>query len=132
MMSELSAGKRTTPTVLVVDRSRENREVLRTILMRRGCRIHEANSDVTGLQIAQQCHAKVFVLDLDTVNPADEQICADFHRRAREENASVVLLGRVTKSESPLPATEVLSKPYHYGPLIRKIEELLRGAEQSV
>ena len=115
--------------VLIVDRSAENREVLRTILKRRGCEIFEADRDVDGLKLAKQCHPQVLVLDLDTVDPADVSVCADFDSQAREENASVVLLGQVHGTESQLPVSDVVAKPYHYGPLIRKIEELLREAD---
>ena len=39
--------------VLIIDRSAENREMLRTILKRRGCEIFEVDRDVDGLKFAK-------------------------------------------------------------------------------
>lgn len=115
--------------VLIVDQSPENREVLRTVLQRHGFEIFEAERDTDGLTMAEQCHPKVLVLDMDTLDSADRSVIEEFDHHAQKENASVVLLGRVPKASLPLANSDVISKPYHYGPLIRKIEMLLRQAE---
>jgi CheY-like chemotaxis protein len=118
-------------SVLIVDQSSENREVLRTVLQRQGCEIYEADGDRHGLSLAQKHQPKVVVLDLDSLNLEDTTVLAEFDQHAKKENASVVLLGRVPKS-NPAPAnSNVVAKPYHYAPLIRKIEELLRLAEPT-
>ena len=116
--------------VLIVDQSPENREVLRTVLQRHGYEIFEAERDTDGLSLAEQCHPKVLVLDMDTINSADREVIAGFDHHAQKENTSVVLLGRVPKSQLSLANSDVISKPYHYGPLIRKIEMLLSQSEQ--
>ena len=117
------------PSVLIVDRSSENREVLRTILQRDGIHIIEAESGGTGLNLAKCWHPKVMVLDADTVDLNDPAVCGGYDEEIRQENTSVVLLGRIRESRSPLLTSEILSKPYHYAPLIRRIEELLQHAE---
>lgn len=115
--------------VLIVDQSSENREVLRTVLQRHGYEIFEAERDTDGLSLAGKCHPSVLVLDMDTVDPADSTVIEGFEHHARKENTSVVLLGRVPKSGQPPANGDVVTKPYHYGPLIRKIEELLKRSE---
>ena len=117
--------------VLIVDRSAENREVLRTVLQRSGCEIFEADRDTDGLALAKSCHPNLLVIDVDTVDPADALVCDGYGHQARLENASIVLLGRVSTGESHLPTSDVVAKPYHYGPLIRKIERLLRQADAA-
>ncbi len=42
----------------------------------------------------------------------------------------MVLLGSM-RITPPNPQTEIVAKPYHYGPLIRKIEEILGLAMDS-
>lgn len=111
--------------VLIVDQSPENREVLRTVLQRHGYEIFEAERDTDGLSLAETCHPKVLVLDMDTIDSADRSVIEGFDQHAQKENTSVVLLGRVPKPHLPLTNSDVVSKPYHYGPLIRKIESLL-------
>lgn len=117
--------------VLIVDRSSDNREVLRTVLQRHGCEIMEADTDTVGLRLAKVFHPSVFVLDLDTVDPNDTSVCDGYDTQARAENASVLLLGRLAGDHSRLRSADVMAKPYHYEPLIRKIEELLRAADDS-
>ncbi len=118
-----------TPTrrVLIVDESEENREVLRTILERHGVETIEACDAEGGLRLARDWHPNVMVVDTDTIDLSDSKVCGDFDDEARQENASVVLLGRIRTDKSILSNSEVLPKPYHYAPLIRKIEELLQG-----
>ena len=50
--------------------------------------------------------------------------------RSRLIATAVVLLGTIA-AESPLGrSSETIAKPYHYRPLIRKIEELLQNADE--
>ena len=112
--------------VLIVDKSAENREVLTTILRRGGVETLEARQAETGLELAKKWHPRVLVLDSDTVDLDDASVCDGFDDEVRQENAAIVVLGRVCHSLHALATNEVVPKPYHYGPLIRKIEELLR------
>ena len=122
-------GSENRSRVLIVDQSPENREVLRTVLQRHGYEIFEAERDTDGLTLAGKCHPKVLVLDIDTVDPDDRSVIEGFDHHAQKENTSVVLLGQVPKPHLSLANSDVVSKPYHYGPLIRKIEALLRQTE---
>lgn len=117
------------PQVLIVDRSAETREVLRTILQRDGVNIAEAESQIEGLQLVKRLHPQVLVIDTDTVDLSDTDVCHEFDDETRAENTSVVVLGRIQTSDNVLPTSEVVAKPYHYAPLIRKIETLLEQAE---
>ena len=119
------------PQVLIVDRSPENREVLRTILGRDGVRTLEATRADDGLLLANQWHPQVLILDSETVNLDDPRICTGFDDAAKEKKSAVVLLGRIPGEIDRIPASEVLSKPYHYAPLIRKIEELLQPSHPT-
>ena len=117
--------------VLIVDRSTENREVLRTVLQRNGCEIFESDEAAEGLSLAEKCRAQLLIVDLDTVDPAGPDVLEGFDEQARSENGSVLLLGRISKSKDGIDLKNVVAKPYHYAPLIRKIEELLRQAEPA-
>jgi len=118
-----------TRRVLIVDESEENREVLRTILQRHGVETIEACDAEGGLRLAKDWHPSVMVLDVDTIDLSDTRACGDFDDEARLENTSVVLLGGIRAEKTTLSNSEVLPKPYHYAPLIRKIEELLQAAQ---
>lgn len=119
----------TSPQVLIVDSSPENREVLRTILQRDGVQTVEAGSGEAGLDLAKRLHPRVLVIDTDTVDLDDPGVCYAFDDEVRGERCSVVLLGRVGSPRNSLSNSEVMAKPYHYGPLIRKIEALLQSAD---
>lgn len=119
------------PSVLIVDQSEDSREVLRTILGRRGVRIWEAQDGSCGLALARDHHPRVIVLDVDAVaGPAcgddaadDYDLCDEYAQQADQDRTSLVLLGTARRPGDA--AREFIKKPYHYGGLIRKIEELL-------
>ena len=125
-------------SVLIVDQSQESREVLRTLLERRGMRIFEASGARQGLELVRRCHPEVVVLDLetdsDTEGEAEGAVREQYGAASAESEASLVLLSSAPRR---LPAAEgqrIVSKPYHYAPLIRTIEELLEhsiAAERS-
>ena len=114
-------------SVLIVDESDDSREVLRTILSQRGVQIFEAREERSGLQIAKDQHPDVIVLDVDT--PASDcALCDEIAEQADIDKASVVLLGTVSSWKGTRPH-QIVRKPYHYGPLIRKIEALLADSD---
>jgi DNA-binding response OmpR family regulator len=117
-------------SVLVVDRSEETREVLRTALERRGVRILSASRAQRGLEMARQHRPDLIVLDLEWDNSAPEEICAPFARESQARQTPLVMLGSLRHSGGELPAGEFVPKPYHYGPLIHRIEELLSPTGQ--
>lgn len=116
-------------SVLIVDCSEESREVLRTVLGRRGLRILEATEARQGLELARRHHPGVIVLDLETESADDATVRDQYDLQTRREGASLVVLGRSVHS-APVRGA-VVSKPYHFAPLVRKIEELLDLAESD-
>jgi len=110
--------------VLIVDPSDDSREVLRTMLERRGVEIYDTATVESGLSLARECHPDVMVVDTDEES-AD---CADLGDQAKRDNAYLVLLTSIRMAAPGQPSdgqTQVVAKPYHYGPLLRKIEALL-------
>ncbi len=117
-------------SVLVVDRSAENREVLRTVLLQRGLQCYEADEAQSGLAIAQQHHPAVIVLDLDADDALSGSVESQFRQELDRESSSLIILGKLRR-DSLLPARRVLSKPYHFAPLVHTIEELAAAAKAS-
>ena len=118
-------------TVLIVDSSEETREVLRTALARPATRVLEASRAEQGLELARQHHPDVIVLDLEISEEATESLAADFNAQAQAHPASLVLLGSARRVRKTCPGGQFVNKPYHYAPLIRKIEALLEGAAKA-
>ncbi len=112
-------------SVLIVDPSEETREVLQTALERRGMRIFSAAQVGSGLELARRHHPDLIVLDLELDESSPEHLSTPFAEQAGADHASFVVLGSVRRRNSYLPNAEFVTKPYHYAPLIRKIEELL-------
>jgi CheY-like chemotaxis protein len=111
---------------LIVDPCEESREVLRTVLQRRGVTILEATEGRKGLEMAQRHHPRVIVLDVETVPGGDVDMRAGFDAESRVHKTSLVMLASARRDTAGLPDGRVVPKPYHYGPLVRTIEELLR------
>jgi DNA-binding response OmpR family regulator len=116
------------PSVLIVDRSEENREVLKVALERRGCRIFSANRARQGLELARRHRPDVIVLDLELGDASPEEFCAPFARESEANRTNLLILGSLRRSRNPTFRGEFVAKPYHYAPLIRRIEQLLDSA----
>jgi len=114
--------------VLIVDSSDDSRAVLREALSRNGTEIFEASRSDTGLALARSCRPDVIVVDVDENSQPHPQVSRDFDQATHDGSASVLLLATARRNVEPLAAGEVVAKPYHYAPLIRKIEELLARA----
>ncbi len=113
--------------MLVVDSLEETREVLRTALERQGVQILAAAEAEQGLALARRRHPDLIVLDLEC-DQGKTAACGDL--TALAEETPVVLLGSARRAAGSVPGGHFVSKPYHYAPLIRKIEELLEEARQ--
>lgn len=115
-------------SVLIVDESTEAREVLKTALLRRGLQIFEASRTEQGVALARQHHPDVIVVDLEAQASDAQHVSDDFAAASPLNPASLVLLGTARRiAGATSPGGEFISKPYHYAPLIRKIESLLAG-----
>jgi CheY-like chemotaxis protein len=115
-------------SVLIVDEQEETRQVLRTVLERRGMQIFEATRVDRGLELARHHHPNLIVIDVELQAASTSELSESLAAEAAAHDTPVILLGSVRQTPSNPPAGQVLSKPYHYGPLIRKIEELLAKA----
>jgi chemosensory pili system protein ChpA (sensor histidine kinase/response regulator) len=110
--------------VLIVDDTDETRVVLQTALERRGLRTLAATEANEGLAMAQEYRPELIVLDLETESDSSDDLAKRFARQSRSGPTSLLLLGNVRRQQ-PLPQGEYITKPYHYAPLIRRIEEIL-------
>ncbi len=114
-------------SVLVVDPSAENREVLRTVLAQRGLRIWEADEAHAGVELARKHHPDVIVLDDEATSAGCAEACDQLSAEVHCQQSSLVILGKLRRGES-LPPAQVLSKPYHFAPLVHTIERLAKAA----
>jgi len=103
-------------------------------LERRGLEILEAAATQEGLLLAQRHHPCVIVLDAEDDPAGETAACDRFTATSKRGDASLVVLGsvklcqaarrRVDAGISADSEESIVAKPYHFGPLIRKIEEL--------
>lgn len=107
--------------VLIVDRSPENREVLRTVLQRRGMEILEAAEPRRGLALARRHRPDVIVVDLEHESPEDALWVAELNQQTID--GRLLVLGGVSHLGPPLTPRSI-AKPYHFGPVIRTIEQM--------
>jgi len=114
-------------SVLIVDRSEETREVLKTALERRGVRTFAAREARRGLELARQHHPDLIVLDLEVEQSPPTEVCGPFAEQSEADRTPLVVLGSCRRSLFGQLRGEFVAKPYHFGPLIRRIEELLEA-----
>lgn len=116
------------PRVLIVDSSNENREVLRVALERRGMAILEADRPSEGLRLVESHQPDLIVVDLDCDDSCTTRLSGEFAQAANDRATPLILLGTVRVASPKGAASEFVRKPYHYAPLVRKIEALLAKA----
>ncbi|MBX9790556.1 MAG: response regulator [Pirellulales bacterium] len=116
------------PRVLIVDESSETRQVLREVLQSRGMQILEAQRADEGLALARCEHPDLIVVDLELENGAPQQVSASFAATSHDQHTPLILIGTARVRRTAPPGGAFLQKPYHYAPLIRKIEQLLADA----
>jgi CheY-like chemotaxis protein len=119
------------PTVLIVDRSADSREVLRTVLEKRGVQTWEASEPRRGAELAREHHPQVIVLDLDSGDAEQQEIRDQYQAESQDHDAYLVVIGRSVSYSQILPKDRILAKPYHYAPLVRTIEDLLNTVAVS-
>jgi DNA-binding response OmpR family regulator len=115
-------------SVLIVDRSEETREVLQTVLNRRGVRTFTAKHASEGVKLDKLHSPDLIVFDLETDDVNIERSHPYSRAQGKDSNTPIILLGNLRGSRPQIPGCEFVSKPYHYGPLIRRIEEMLGSA----
>ena len=116
--------------VLIVDRSDDSRDVFRTVLERRGVVIYEAQGARQGLEMLRRHRPEVVVLDLESEAADDASVQAAYGSELASHNAEIVVLGNLHRPGLSDEA-HLVRKPYHYGPLIRKIEQLVEHSACS-
>ncbi|MCU0960596.1 MAG: hypothetical protein MUF48_10880 [Pirellulaceae bacterium] len=121
-LPSVPAGKR----VLIVDASADARDVLRTALARRGVETYAARGPRDGLDLLLRCRPVVVVLDLDLPAP-DAAARTVLEDALAQQPAALVVLS--DPAAAPMAINHhLVRKPYHYAPLIRKIEQLIEHA----
>src|SRR5262245_56957221 len=105
------------PSVLIVDESADNREVLRTALARRGIETLEANNTAEGLQMACDHRPDVIVLDLEEKQHEAALAGRRFVEAASGSGSQLIVLGKARRGPV-FTGGHVIRKPYHFGPLV--------------
>jgi CheY-like chemotaxis protein len=111
--------------VLIVDPSEETREVLRTMLERRGVTATTASRLPGKTALAQDPRPDLIVLDMESIDAQNNVKTTQLAYSSCSEQPQLLLLGTYRRQKDSFPSGEFVSKPYQYGSLIRKIEELI-------
>jgi CheY-like chemotaxis protein len=111
--------------VLIVDASSESREILSTLLARRGATTLEAAEPRQAAELAELHQPDLIVFDADCDASSTGAPTLRLHAAADRNGTPIVVLGTIRSSQISAASGQFVSKPYHYGPLIRKIESLL-------
>jgi len=72
----------------------------------------------------------VIVLDEDCETAWSGQLTAQYDEQSQRHRTPLLILGTARRRHR-LPLGEFVAKPYHYAPLVRKIELLLAEAQQA-
>jgi len=118
-------------SVLIVDPSEDTREVLQMALERRGVQTFSASQAAPALELAERHRPDLIVLDVEMDASILGELSTPFVEQSQTAHTPLVMLGSVRRNDPEPPQGEFVAKPYHYGPLVRKIEELLTTVPPS-
>ena len=110
--------------VLIVDASRESRDILKTLLNRQGTETFES-SHRHAASIADRQQPDLIVCDADGDHSPARAATQELAQQATRSAIPIVVLGTARRDFPRFTGENTMAKPYHYGPLIRKIEQLL-------
>ncbi len=116
-----------TTRVLVFDQSAESREVLRTLMERRGLRTVEVADAASAVRLAESESWALLVADVESDLSNDAASIVRLRQAALRKGAPFLLLGTIGKTgDLGRPESDTcMQKPYHYGALVHRIVELL-------
>ncbi len=117
-----------TACVLIVDSSTESRDILRTLLERQGTETLEATAATQATEILELQQPDLVVYNAECDPNPDQVETRSLGHTASRNDTPIVVLGTTKRQLSPLPTGHLVTKPYHYAPLIRRIEGLLRSS----
>ena len=112
-------------SVLIIDQSRDNLEILETAVRRRSLKPLGTQVPSQGLEILRQQNPDLILLDSESISAQNSQICQQFEAESNTRRIPLIVLGKSRRCRHELPSGEQVATPYHYAPLMRKIEELL-------
>jgi hypothetical protein len=78
--------------------------------------------------LAELHQPDLIVFDADSDHTVSGSASADLQAAASRNGTPIVILGTIRDARKRLSSGQIVSKPYHYGPLIDKIEEMLPAA----
>jgi CheY-like chemotaxis protein len=116
------------PQILIVDHSAESREVLRTLLERHGAATIEARRPDQAARLADLHRPDLIVFDAESDQSERGTAGERLGAVAGRTDTPIVILGMLARGQVGFPSGQFVPKPYQYGSLIRKIEELLAAA----
>lgn len=115
--------------VLIVDSHEDSREALRTILECRGMEIFDAARFEEGRVMARTHDPDLIVVDIE--DRGDAKPRSGGFDTTTGSQPPVIILGMAKRQVPQVPPGRFVSKPYHFAPLIRKIESLLAETQRK-
>lgn len=116
------------PRVLIVDESADSREVLSMLLARSGATTICARQAKQAIELAGHEQLDLIVFDAETDRTESGSCVDDLKAVASRNGTPIVILGTVRSAKKRPTSAQFIAKPYHYGQLIHKIEDLLAAA----
>jgi DNA-binding response OmpR family regulator len=110
--------------VVIVEALSDARDVLCASLNRRGLVAYSTSEANEGLELARQHHPDVIVFDVEAAAADSELVQQRLESESRREHSDLVILGRA-RFLPDVPRDRVIAKPYHFAPLIHKIEQIV-------
>jgi DNA-binding response OmpR family regulator len=111
--------------VLIVDESAESQQVLGEMLIRRGAVAVEARRAEQAADLTRQHRPNLIVFDTESDHSDSQEATRKLVDAATRTATPVLFLGSVGRHQALAAGGQIVAKPYHYGQLLRRIDDLL-------
>ena len=127
-----TSPQETTATILVIEDYSDTRELLTTLLQRRGYNVIEAEDGVEGLLKAGWCYPDLIIMDLSLPEMDGVEAARRIHAQAKLSRipifvVSAYLTEAVKADVRAAGCVEIFSKPFDAEVLLDKISTVLNG-----
>ncbi|NUN66588.1 EAL domain-containing response regulator [Pseudanabaena biceps] len=120
-----------TTTILIVDDSKYNLQILSTMLSNQGYKVLEANNGSSAIAIARNSDVQLILLDIKMPEMNGYEVCKILKKSTLTQNIPIVFISAIDNVEEKVEAFSVggvdfINKPFHLVEVLARVETHLR------
>jgi len=118
-------------TILVVDDTRYNLQILSTMLVNQGYAVLEATNGIEAIELAKNYIPNLILLDIRMPEMDGYQVCVNLKNNPKTQQIPIIFISAIENVEEKVEAFEIggidfINKPFHLIEVLARVETHLR------